>query len=204
MKENLLDEYQRQAKQEDALPLDLLDEPLDEETARKLEEMTQKDNRERYLEIVSVHAAALNASTVNDRTYRSHDDTLNPDYGQENEENLVDVYGLGDNIKRSPRGDCVAPIDDNDDDYMGIKDNFDVDDRALSEADHYQTAVKRSNFLSLFLAEYNVDAFMATHLYGALNNQSLDMGKDELEDVLGTSMENMNISFVQKARKLER
>ena len=58
---------------------------------------------------------------------------------------------------------------------MGVDGN-DLDDRALSETDHYKSVVKRGNFLSLFLAEYNVDDFVATHLYGALNNVSIDMG----------------------------
>ena len=80
----------------------------------------------------------------------------------------------------------------------------DLDDRALSETDHYKSVVKRGNLMSLFLAEYNVDAFVATHLYGALNNASVDVGENELEDVLGTSMEAMSMSFVHKVKKFER
>ena len=107
-------------------------------------------------------------------------------------------YGLGDKI--SPRDDYG---NEKDDDFLGVNGN-DMDDRALSETDHYKSAVKRTNFLSLFLAEYNVDAFVATHLYGALNNVSVDIGQDELDDVLGTSMEAMNMSFVRKVKKFER
>ena len=39
----------------------------------------------------------------------------------------------------------------------------------MSEYDHYATVVKRENFVSLFLANYEADKFIVTHLYGALD-----------------------------------
>ena len=65
-------------------------------------------------------------------------------------------------------------------------------DVPLSELDHYQTAVKRNNFIELFLNEYNANVFVATHLYGAINNLSTDIPKEEIEDVLGTTADNLS------------
>ena len=44
------------------------------------------------------------------------------------------------------------------------------DRQALSENEYYQSVVKRENFINLHLHEYNADAFVVTHLYGAINN----------------------------------
>ena len=43
---------------------------------------------------------------------------------------------------------------------------------------------------------------MATHLYGAITNLGDEPKADGLEDLLNTSANTMNISFVRKARKL--
>lgn len=76
---------------------------------------------------------------------------------------------------------------------------------ALSEIDHYQSVVKRSNFIDLFLDEYNADAFIATHLYGAINNLSSvdNIPREELEDVLNTSAENLSGSFMRNVKRLD-
>ncbi len=39
---------------------------------------------------------------------------------------------------------------------------------AISESGHYNRSVRRNNFLTLWLNEYEADAFIATHLYGAV------------------------------------
>ena len=69
----------------------------------------------------------------------------------------------------------------------------------LSEVDHYQRTVKRENFVRLFLShEYNVDMFVATHLYGTISSLTTEMPTDELEDILGTSARDLSISFIKR------
>ena len=61
-----------------------------------------------------------------------------------------------------------------DDEYMAVK-NFETqwDDKAVSEAGYYRQEVRRNNFIQLFLDRYNADQYVATHLYGAINNMSV-------------------------------
>lgn len=74
----------------------------------------------------------------------------------------------------------------------------------MSEIDYYHTEVKRKNFLSLFLDEYDADKYVAQHLYGAINELAADMDEDEINGVLQTSALNLSTSFTQRARYVER
>ena len=76
---------------------------FDEDKARRVEELQQHENRERYLDIVNVHAAATAQQELLmlNESYRSHEDTLEksntrltPNKGARS--NLMDAYGLGD------------------------------------------------------------------------------------------------------------
>jgi len=69
---------------------------------RKLEELERGEQRERYIDIVNVHAAALNASQFNERKNRTYEDI----FWQADDEasvDLMDQYGLKD--KRNIRSD---------------------------------------------------------------------------------------------------
>ena len=119
----------------------------------------------------------------------------------------MDVYGLRDRI--SPRDiNCNNNLQltavPGDDDFLAVKDDNQWDDnRALSEAGHYQTAVKRNNFIELFLDGYNADKYVAEHLYGAINNMSVaELDKEDLDDILGTSAEFLSNSFVGNVKRM--
>ncbi len=63
----------------------------------------------------------------------------------------------------------------------------------MSECDHYETSVRRNNFIQLWLNEQSADAFIATHLYGAMQDLTLkEMPESDLDDVLNTSMQQLN------------
>lgn len=58
----------------------------------------------------------------------------------------------------------------------------------MSEVGHYQTQVKRDNFVRLFLGhEYGADVFVATHLYGIISGLTADVPAEEIEEILGTA-----------------
>lgn len=71
----------------------------------------------------------------------------------------------------------------------------------LSDAHHYTVTVKRDNFIKLFTNEQSVDAFMATHLYGAMTNLGEELSPDDIDDFLNTSQSAMNVSFVRKVKR---
>ena len=68
----------------------------------------------------------------------------------------------------------------------------DGDQQAHSESGHYTKVVKRRNFLTLWQDEYQADKFVSTHLYGAINNLSIDVPQSEIEDALNTSAQNLS------------
>ncbi len=77
LKKNLLAEYQRQATDDAGFIQERLNTSGDnEDQARRLQGMEERERRERYIDIVNVHAAALNASNLADERpqYRSLDD----------------------------------------------------------------------------------------------------------------------------------
>ena len=99
---------------------------LDEDKLRRLEELNHKEQRERYIDIVNVHAAALNASQAHDRTYRSHDDTFTKADGfNDNEDNgnLMDMYGFGQKSPKDVRATGAIAMIGDDGEYMAVK-NF--------------------------------------------------------------------------------
>lgn len=73
-----------------------------------------------------------------------------------------------------------------DDGYFDV-DKLDNFERAYSEHDHYEGTVKRNNFIALFLDEYNADVFVATHLYGAINNMADEVSPQEIDALMNTS-----------------
>ena len=78
-------------------------------------------------------------------------------------------------------------------------------ERAISEDVYYQTTVRRNTFLKLFLDENHIDAFMATHMYGAMNNLAEEVSPEELEDALNTSATQLiSQSFTRKVRRLRK
>ena len=84
--------------------------------------------------------------------------------------------------------------------------NFDVEDKrdALSDHDHYTTAVKRNNFITLFLEEYMVDKFVAAHLYGAGGKvYNADMSVDDLSN-LEDSLMNLSTSFARNTKRTQK
>ena len=82
----------------------------DEDKIRRLEELHQRDNRDRYKEIVNVHAAALNASASLQRTYRSQEDT-GGNYVND-EQDLLDTYGFNNERRNDSK--------EHDDDYFSL------------------------------------------------------------------------------------
>ena len=75
----------------------------------------------------------------------------------------------------------------------------------MSEAGYYRQEVRRNNFIQLFLDRYNADQYVATHLYGAINNMSVvDVPQEELDDLLGTSAEYLSNSFVGKVKHMNK
>ena len=56
------------------------------------------------MDIVNVHAAAVNLSQANDRTYRSQEDTFNDNTaGEDNQMDLMEAYGLTREVSRQER-----------------------------------------------------------------------------------------------------
>lgn len=50
----------------------------------------------------------------------------------------------------------------------------------LSEHDHYESNVRRNNFISLFLDGYEADKYIATHMYGDMHNIEGDASLDKI------------------------
>ena len=50
----------------------------------------------------------------------------------------------------------------------------------LSEHDHYESNVRRNNFISLFLDGYEADKYIATHMYGDIHNIEGDASLDKI------------------------
>ena len=89
-----------------------------------------------------------------------------------------------------------------DDYYNAIMQNSQADYQApLSDANYYRVSVKRDNFIQLFTKTQNVDAFVATHLYGAMSNLGEELNPNDLDDFLSTSQGAMNVSFVRKVKR---
>ena len=83
-----------------------------------------------------------------------------PSFLREDPEQLLEAYGLL-RSGRTPRQ------------RVGVEGVEAGDWETASQGLHEQTAVKRSNFLQLFVDEYQVDKFIAAHLYGANGERSL-------------------------------
>ena len=94
-------------------------------------------------------------------------------------------------------------LEHGDDDYCNaVLHSSQVDYQApLSDANHYRVSVKRDNFIQLFTKTQNVDAFVATHLYGAMSNLGEELNPNDLDDFLSTSHSAMNVSFVRKVKR---
>ena len=84
-------------------------------------------------------------------------------------------------------------------------------EQAKSEHAYYGDKVKRNNLVQLFLDEYEVDKFVATHLFGDVN-ASLNMGDigEDVFDALNMSLNNsmqydmqFSTSFI-KYRKVQK
>jgi len=70
----------------------------------------------------------------------------------------------------------------------------------LSEHDHYESNVKRKNFISLFLDGYEADKYIATHMYGDMHNINGDASLDKIELFFETSALKLNSTFDARAR----
>ena len=67
--------------------------------------------------------------------------------------------------------------------------------RTYSDLDHYEKEVKRRNFVTLFLDNYNADKYIVTHLYGALDYLDANVSFDDLENIFDTSAQNLSQTF---------
>ena len=85
----------------------------------------------------------------------------------------MDVYGIREKPKLNDLYDENRANDD--DGYFSQMKDDESERQALSENEYYQSVVKRENFINLHLHEYNADAFVVTHLYGAINNLQDDI-----------------------------
>ena len=74
----------------------------------------------------------------------------------------------------------------------------------LSEHDHYERSVKRKNFIALFLDGYEADKYVATHLYGEINNLSGDENLEKIENLFETSALNLSNTFAFRAHLVEK
>lgn len=156
--------------------------------------MEENDKRDRYKDIVNVHAAALNASVAEDRPYRSLDDA---DAESDREEQL---YGYTMPAHEQLNGSKVYQ-----EGSFFREADFTKDDQALSECDHYVRDVRRNNFIQMWLNEYNADGFIATHMYGAMNDVSMvDIDDCDKEDALNTSVQLLSATFVGRVKKFNR
>ena len=72
LKENLLAEYNHQVAEKEQPSLIMDDTSPDK--SRRIQELQKRENKERYIDIVNVHAAAVNASVASERPFRSFDD----------------------------------------------------------------------------------------------------------------------------------
>ena len=94
-------------------------------------------------------------------------------------------YGLA----KASKDDYNQVLNYGDDEYYNaVLHNPQADYQApLSDAHHYRVSVKRDNFIQLFTKTQNVDAFVATHLYGAMSNLGEDLNPVDLDEFLNTS-----------------
>ena len=76
--------------------------------------------------------------------------------------------------------------------------------RTYSDLDHYEKEVKRRNFVTLFLDNYNADKYIVTHLYGTLNYLDANVSFEELENIFDTSAQNLSQTFDKRAHKVEK
>lgn len=110
------------------------------------------------------------------------------------DDRIMERYGL---VKRHQ----AAPEDDSR--YFSQDENRDGE-RANSESEHYTKKVKRNNFLRLWQNEYSADKFVATHLYGAIDNMSMEMGEEEINDLLNSSAQNLSQTITKQVRRYDR
>ena len=97
--------------------------------------LNQREKRDRYIDIVNVHAAALNSSAVQERQYRSHEDTMDKDGNNDNSvPDLMEAYGLRD---RQQKGNDNESYGSDDDGYFAQLKEGGNDQQALSETEHY-------------------------------------------------------------------
>lgn len=76
---------------------------------------------------------------------------------------------------------------------------------AVSEHDHLEAQVKRNNLVELFLTGFEVDAYIATHLYGHFQQnmgRNVDLSIDLLGDLADESVMNVSTSFTMR-KKIE-
>ena len=196
LKDDLLAEYRHQQETETQASLFETEEGMTEERARRLEELTQHENVERYQDILNVHAA-VNARNEHDQTFHSHDDTLEQSRIKYRDNDAPEDFGLGD---RWGIGSGVA--NDKDDDYEAYRMAPELQ-RAASEHDHYEMKVKRSNFVNLFLDNYHADQYIVTHLYGAMQHLD-DNDYADVDDFFETSAVNLSTTFAKRARRVEK
>ena len=87
----------------------------------------------------------------------------------------MEQYGFAERRGTDTKKNTNEGLDDN---------NYEA---AHSETDHYKPKIRRNNLIDLYLDDYNADEFVANHLYGAIDNLSVDVSHDELENLLSTS-----------------
>ena len=74
----------------------------------------------------------------------------------------------------------------------------------VSEFDHYERVVRRNNFVQLVLDNYEADKFIATHLYGAIEQLDFNASYDDLDNFFETSAVNLSTTFEKRAHKIEK
>ena len=76
--------------------------------------------------------------------------------------------------------------------------------KTYSEYDHYEKVVKRETFIKLFLANYQADKYIVTHLYGAMGELDMNASYDEIDNFFETSALNLSQTFDQRAHRAEK
>lgn len=131
-------------------------------------------------DILETHAAARTAAeTGGAKEFRSHDDaddTYREEPSYMNKENLMGEYGLAKawgGAADKNADEALMNSSPNEASYFG---NLNDSGHAASEHDYVEKEVKRSNLVQLFLDEMAADKFIATHLWGAI--QEVEVGMD--------------------------
>ena len=111
--------------------------------------MEEREKRERYIDIVNVHAAAQNANCIDERPYRSLDAL---EKTRDDEDQMMAHENF--NSSFEPLNGSKQYLMANDDHFFRAED-LTIDDKgaAISESGHYTKSVRRKNFLKLWLSD---------------------------------------------------